>query len=102
MPQILQEQLIVDPHNIDNIAEAKIENRYLPTPPLPMPLNFSPALPLPMPLNHAPTLPLPMPLNLDSALPLPMKMDPVFTTFFRSARAAFIGINGRLRIEYQL
>ena len=62
-----------------------------------MPLNSSPALPLPMPLNHAPTLPLPMPLNLDSALPLPItlplpiKMDPVFTTFFRSARAAFIG-----------
>ena len=24
-------------------------------------------------------------------LPLPMKMDPVFTTFFRLARAAFIG-----------
>ena len=24
-------------------------------------------------------------------LPLPMKMDPVFTTFFRSARSAFIG-----------
>ena len=63
-----------------------------------MPLNSSPALPLPMPFNHAPTPPLPMPLNLDSALPLPMtlplpmKMDPVFTTFFRSARAAFIGI----------
>ena len=64
---------------------------------LPMPLNSSLALPLPMPLNHAPALALPMPLNLDSALPLPMtlpmKMDPVFTTFFRSARAAFIGKN---------
>ena len=34
MPQIMQEQLIVDPRNIDNIAEAKIENRYLPTPPV--------------------------------------------------------------------
>ena len=26
-------------------------------------------------------------------MPLPMEMDPVFTTFFRSARAAFIGKN---------
>ena len=34
MPQIMQEQQIVDPHNIDDIAEAKIENRYLPTPPM--------------------------------------------------------------------
>ena len=60
-------------------------------------LHYPPALPLPMPLNHAPTLPLPMPLTLDSALllpmslPLPTKMDPVFTTFFRLARVAFIG-----------
>ena len=50
-----------------------------------MPLNLSLALPLPMPLQLAPALPLPM------HLPLPMEMDPVFTTFFRSARAAFIG-----------
>jgi hypothetical protein len=33
-------------------------------------------------LDH--NMPLPM------SLPLSMKMDPVFTTFFRSARAAFI------------
>ena len=50
-----------------------------------MPLNLILALPLPMLLQLAPALPLPM------HLPLPMEMDPVFTTFFRSARAAFIG-----------
>ena len=65
--------------------------------PLPMPLNLTPALPLPMPHNLTPALPLPMPLQLAPALPLPkplplpMKVDPVFTTFFRSARAVFIG-----------
>ena len=65
--------------------------------PLPMPLNLAPKLLLPMPLNLTPALPLPMPLQLAPApplpmhLPLPIEMDPVFTTFFRSARAAFIG-----------
>ena len=54
-------------------------------PALPLPQNLTPALPLPLPLQLAPALPLPM------HLPLPMEMDPVFTTFFRSARAAFIG-----------
>ena len=54
--------------------------------PLPMPLNLTLALPMPVPLQLARALPLPM------HLPLPMEMDPVFTTFFRSARAAFIGI----------
>jgi hypothetical protein len=38
-----------------------------------------------MPLQLAPALPLSM------HLPLPMEMDPVFMTFFQSARAAFIG-----------
>ena len=64
---------------------------------LPMPLILAPALPLPMPHNLTPALPLRLPLQLAPALPLPMllplpmEMDPVFTTFFRSARAAFIG-----------
>ena len=58
---------------------------------LPMPLNFAPTLLLPMPLNLTLALPLPLPLQLAPTLPLPMEMDPVFTTFFRLARAAFIG-----------
>ena len=47
------------------------------------PLNLAPALPLPMPFQLNPALPMP--------LPLPMNIDPVFTSFFQSARAAFIG-----------
>ena len=58
---------------------------FAPTLLLPMPLNLTLALPLPLPLQLAPALPLPM------HLPLPMEMDPVFMTFFRSARATFIG-----------
>ena len=66
-----------------------------------MPLNFAPTLLLPMalnltlalPLQLAPAMPLPIPL------PLPMKMNPVFTTFFRSARAAFIGISEEQRLK---
>ena len=63
--------------------------------PLLLPLILAPVLPLPIPHNLTPALPLPLPLQLAPALPmllpLPMEMDPVFTTFFRSARAAFIG-----------
>ena len=85
------------PHNLTPVLPLPMPLKPGPILSLPMPLNFAPTLLLPMPLNLTLALPLPMPLQLAPALPLPMhlplpmEMDPVFTTFFPSARAAFIG-----------
>ena len=98
MPLILVPALPLPmPHNLTPALPLPMPLKPGPILSLPMPLNFAPTLLLPMPLNLTLALPLPMPLQLAPALPLPMhlplpiEMDPVFTTFFQSARAAFIG-----------
>ena len=94
---ILSYALLPMPHNLTPALPLPMPLKLAPLLSLPMPLNFAPTLLLPMPLNLTLALPLPMPLQLAPALPLPMhlplpmEMDPVFTTFFRLARAAFIG-----------
>ena len=98
MPLILVPALTLPmPYNLTPALPLPMPLKLAPLLSLPMPLNFAPTLLLPMPLNLTLALPLPMPLQLAPALPLPMhlplpmEMDPVFTTFFWSARAFFIG-----------
>ena len=98
MPLILDPALLLPmPHTLTPALPLPRPLKLAPILSLPMPLNFAPSLLLPMPLNLTLALPLPMPLQLAPALPLPMhlpmEMDPVFTTFFRLARAACIGKN---------